>query len=95
MRCTSSSFQHDSNGLTIALSPDSALRDAIDEAILRMEANISDPRLKTHRLSGRLHGYHACSAGYDCRIIFSRERIVKTKTEYLVLIDVGSHDDVY
>jgi mRNA-degrading endonuclease YafQ of YafQ-DinJ toxin-antitoxin module len=31
--------------------------------LLRMAENLSDPRLKTHHLSGQLAGLHACSVG--------------------------------
>lgn len=29
-----------------------------------------NPRLKTHKLKGKLAGSWACSAGYDLRIVF-------------------------
>jgi len=43
----------------------------IADALRLMAADISDARLKTHKLKGRLKGSLACSAGHDCRIIFS------------------------
>jgi mRNA-degrading endonuclease YafQ of YafQ-DinJ toxin-antitoxin module len=67
----------------------------IEAALRRMAENVFDPRLKTHHLSGQLSGLHACSAGYDCRIIFSKQKHLKTKAEVLLLINIGSHDQVY
>jgi mRNA interferase YafQ len=67
----------------------------IEAALRRMAQNVNDPRLKTQHLSGQLSGLHACSAGYDCRIVFSKHKNSKTKTEVLLLINVGSHDQVY
>jgi len=53
-----------------------------------------DYRLKTHKLQGKMSVFYSCSCGYDCRIIFSIERN-KTDKEVIILIDLGSHDDVY
>jgi mRNA-degrading endonuclease YafQ of YafQ-DinJ toxin-antitoxin module len=72
-----------------------ALKTQIEIALRRMAQDLNDPRLKTHHLSGQLSGLHACSAGYDCRIVFSKQKDSKTKTEVLLLINVGSHDQVY
>ena len=49
-----------------------------------------NPRLRTHKLTGRLEGLWAFSVDYDCRIIF---RFIE-KSEVL-LIDIGGHDEVY
>jgi mRNA-degrading endonuclease YafQ of YafQ-DinJ toxin-antitoxin module len=51
--------------------------------------------LKTHHLSGQLKGLHACSVSYDCRIVFSRQKHPKTGAEVLLLINLGSHEEVY
>lgn len=65
------------------------LLDQIDLSIQLLEKDIFDPRLKTHRLSGELLGCLSCSCGYDCRIIFV------AKGEVILLITIGSHDEVY
>jgi mRNA-degrading endonuclease YafQ of YafQ-DinJ toxin-antitoxin module len=33
-------------------------------------------------------------SSYDCRIIFYLERDEKTKTDRIVLINIGTHDEV-
>jgi addiction module RelE/StbE family toxin len=53
------------------------------------------PTLKTHKLSGQLKGLWACSVEYDCRIIFTFEPDPDTGDEMIVLIDLGTHDEVY
>ena len=72
-----------------------ALQSQIETTLRRMSENINDPRLKTHHLSGKLAGLHACSAGYDCRIVFAKQKHPKTGAEVLLLINIGSHEEVY
>ena len=72
-----------------------ALQPQIETALRRMAADASDPRLKTHHLSGQLKGLHACSVGYNCRIVFSRQKHPKTGAEVLLLVNLGSHEEVY
>ena len=72
-----------------------ALQLQIETTLQRMAENLADPRLKTHRLSGRLAGLHACSVAYDCRIVFSKQKSPATGEEVLLLINIGSHEEVY
>jgi addiction module RelE/StbE family toxin len=48
------------------------------------------PSLRTHSLSGNLAGYWAISITFEQRLIF--KFVTDTK---VLLIDLGSHDDVY
>ena len=72
-----------------------ALQSQTEAVLRRLADDINDPRLKTHHLSGQLAGLHACSAGYDCRIVFAKQKNSKTGTEVLLLINIGSHEEVY
>jgi mRNA-degrading endonuclease YafQ of YafQ-DinJ toxin-antitoxin module len=72
-----------------------ALQSPIETALRRMAVDVNDPRLKTHHLSGQLKGLHACSVSYDCRIVFSRQKHLKTGAEVLLLVNLGSHEEVY
>jgi len=72
-----------------------ALQSQIETTLRRMAVNISDPRLKTHRLSGQLAGLFASSVAYDCRIVFSKQKHPKTGSETLLLINIGTHEEVY
>lgn len=51
--------------------------------------NPSDPRLKTHALTGKLKGLYSFSATFGKRVTYE---IVENKA---LFVDVGSHDEVY
>lgn len=53
------------------------------------------PALKTHKLKGNLQGSWACSVGYDCRITFELQQDKDSGESFILLVDIGSHDDVY
>ncbi len=74
---------------------DTTLRKHIDDAIEQIQADVFTPRLSTHKLSGVLSGLWACSCGYDCRIVFAFEVDPETREEVIILLDVGTHDEVY
>ncbi|MER3433925.1 MAG: type II toxin-antitoxin system mRNA interferase toxin, RelE/StbE family [Leptolyngbya sp. ERB_1_1] len=71
------------------------LQRQIEQTLIQMQADLYDPSLGTHSLSGKLEGLKACSCGYDCRIVFSIEKDAETETEYILLLDIGTHNDVY
>lgn len=71
------------------------LKPVIEKALLKLEEDAFAPGLRTHKLSGNLFGYFACSCGYDCRIVFSIEINIKSKAEFILLIDIGTHEEVY
>ena len=71
--------------------PDSA--ENIREALCLLEEDATHPRLKTHKLKGKLEGSWACSAGYDLRIIF---RFGQYENQAAVFLEtMGTHDEVY
>jgi len=37
----------------------------------------------------------ACSCGYDCRVVFSLEIDEDSGGEVILLVDIGTHDEVY
>lgn len=72
--------------------------DAKQKIITVMEKLSVDPfamELKTHKLKGILENSWACSAGYDLRIIFNFVKNVETTETEILLIDIGTHDQVY
>ena len=71
------------------------LKSLIQSALIKLEEDAFSPELRTHKLSGNLFGFYACSCGYDCRIIFLVEKDKKSKTEIILLVDIGNHDEVY
>lgn len=53
------------------------------------------PSLKSHKLGGDLAGLWSCSVASDCRIIFNFSEDEELLEMVILLVDVGSHDDVY
>jgi mRNA-degrading endonuclease YafQ of YafQ-DinJ toxin-antitoxin module len=53
------------------------------------------PDLRTHCLKGRMSGLWACSVDYDFRIIFEFVKRVDQREDDLLLLAMGTHDDVY
>jgi mRNA interferase YafQ len=63
-----------------------------------LEALVEDPfapALKTHKLRGPLEGLWACWVEYDCRIVFAFESDPAEGQDLIVLVDIGTHDEVY
>ncbi len=71
----------------------------LQDKILAVLELLSDdpfqPSLNSHKLTGQLEGLWSCSVSYDCRIIFAFKKEAETGNEVIVLIDIGSHDEVY
>lgn len=57
--------------------------------------NPFSPSLKSHKLTGQLEGLWSCSVAYDCRIIFAFRQDAALGDNLIVLIDIGTHDEVY
>ncbi len=74
---------------------DRSLQKHIEDALELMQIDVFMPSLGTHKLSGELFGLWACSCGYDCRIIFVVETDSKAGREVILLLDIGTHDEVY
>lgn len=71
----------------------------LEETILEVvELLVSDPfapTLKSHKLKGDLEGLWACWVEYDCRIIYTFQPNPDEDEDMIVLIDIGTHDEVY
>ena len=67
--------------------PDS-IKDAAEENEIIFRKNPFDPKLKTHKLKGKLSGFLSFSIGYRYRIIFEFSQDGKTVYFHLV----GDHD---
>lgn len=58
----------------------------------------TDPRhasLRTHKLKGELAGTWSCSVSYDLRILFDFVKNPETGEIEILLLAVGTHDEVY
>jgi addiction module RelE/StbE family toxin len=75
------------------LKSDPHTRKALAEAMELLSLDAFCPTLHSHKLRGDMKGAWACSVGYDLRIIFELQRL--NGLEVVVLVDLGTHDDVY
>jgi addiction module RelE/StbE family toxin len=71
------------------------LQERLFEVLELLAQDAFDPRLKTHKLRGQLEGLWACWVEYDCRIVFAFEPDPESGEDMIVLIDIGTHDEVY
>jgi addiction module RelE/StbE family toxin len=78
---------------TVRRSPD--LQPKILAKLGLLSADPFDASLRTHKLKGRLAGAWSCSVEYDCRIVFSFVENPDSGAEEILLIDIGTHDEVY
>jgi addiction module RelE/StbE family toxin len=62
-----------------------------NEMLCKLKNNPLDSSLKTHKLKGELSEFHACSLTYEYRIVF----VFLIQNDMVILVDIGSHDDVY
>ena len=56
---------------------------------VKLELNLHDPVLKTHKLHGKLSRFHGASINYRYRIVFRFDE------KHIYPQSIGSHDDVY
>ena len=71
------------------------LRKDIEETLRLLTETPFAPKLETHKLKGKLSGSWACSAGYDMRIIFDFIKEQNKHEDSILLLGIGTHDDVY
>jgi mRNA interferase YafQ len=71
------------------------LQRKIEEVISKLSEDVFDSSLGTHKLEGKLADLLACSCGYDCRVVFAIDTDEETNEKIIVLLDVGTHDEVY
>ena len=72
----------------------SQLETKIIQTLQLMQEDVFAAQLGNHSLQGKLSGLRACSCGYDCRILFTVET-ADNNTEAIILLGIGTHDEVY
>ena len=60
-----------------------------------LEQDPFNPKLKSHKLQGVLEDNWACSVSYDLRIIFTFVQNLSNNETEILLINIGSHEEVY
>ena len=71
------------------------LQDKVLGILDLLENDPFTPSLKSHKLTGDLDRYWSCSVNYDCRIIFTFSQDEHSEETLIILVDIGSHDEVY
>lgn len=65
------------------------------EILAVLEADPFAQSLKAHKLRGQLEGLWACWVEYDCRIVYIIKQAPDSDQEMIILVDIGTHDEVY
>lgn len=65
----------------------------LDATLELLSADAFDPQLKTHKLKGKFAGTWASSVESDLRVLF--EFVTQDGKEAILLLTIGSHDEVY
>ena len=71
------------------------LRSAIEEALQQLAEDPFNPSLRSHKLKGDLADRWSCSIDYSNRILFKFVTNPDSNEEEILLLTLGSHDDVY
>jgi addiction module RelE/StbE family toxin len=69
------------------------LAEDLRSTLEQLAADAFHPQLRTHKLRGELEPAWACSAGYDMRIVFLF--VDYEGSEAILLVSVGTHEEVY
>ncbi len=67
------------------------LSDKFKEVLLKIEENPFQSTLKIHKLKGRLKDKYGISLDHKYRIIV----IVQLDEKEVILLDIGTHDEIY
>ena len=71
------------------------LRVLVEQTLQQMVSDIYHPSLKTHKLMGDLDDVWSCSVDYSYRILFEFAIDPETDERAILLLNIGSHDEVY
>lgn len=72
-----------------------SLKKTVEQTLEKLTNDPFDPSLKTHKLKGQLANKWSCSIDYSNRIVFQFMENPDLNTEEILLLAIGSHDDVY
>jgi len=71
------------------------LRTKAQRILQQLSEDPAHVTLRTHKLKGKLAGSWACSVDYDTRIVFDFVTNPESGEEEILLLTIGSHDEVY
>jgi addiction module RelE/StbE family toxin len=71
------------------------LRGRVERVLQLLAEDSFNRELKTHKLKGGFSGVWACALDYDYRILFQFVQNAESGEEEILLLAVGTHDEVY
>ena len=71
------------------------LRTRVEYILKQLAEDPFHPALHSHKLKGELAGAWACTVDYDNRILFELVRNPESGEEEILLLTMGTHDEVY
>lgn len=71
------------------------LRLLIERTLQQLAEDPFHSTLRTHKLKGDLSNVWSCSIDYNYRILFEFVENPEDKEEAILLLNLGSHDEVY
>jgi addiction module RelE/StbE family toxin len=71
------------------------LRPLIEQTLRQLAEDPFHPSLHTHKLKGDLSNIWSCSIDYSYRLLFEFVENLEDIEEAILLINLGSHDEVY
>ena len=71
------------------------IKSEIFETIKLLQENIFNPKLFTHKLKCQLTGCFACTVAYDLRIVFEMKTDPMSNEQEILLLTIGTHEQVY
>ena len=71
------------------------LRILIEQRLQQLSENPFHSSLRTHKLKGDLSRIWSCSINYSYRILFKFTREEDREDNDILLLTIGSHDEVY
>jgi mRNA-degrading endonuclease YafQ of YafQ-DinJ toxin-antitoxin module len=72
-----------------------ALRSRVERTLQQLAEDPFQPSLHSHKLKGELAGVWACTVDYDNRILFEFGQNPESGEEEILLLTMGTHDEVY
>jgi len=67
----------------------------VGRTLQQLAENPFHPGLHSHKLKGELAGAWVCTVDYDYRILFDFVKNQETGEEEILLLTMGTHEEVY
>lgn len=71
------------------------LQERVEGTLQQLAEDPFHPTLHSHKLKGELAGAWACTVDYDNRVLFEFVLNAESGEEEILLLTMGTHDEVY